>query len=90
MTWLRSTSSATTQGSQTWKNILNSLPLVLHWLAWSPGSGHSIILGKDVILGMGKDSILSKIWYFHSIKEMYISYIKLVEIFARARYARFG
>jgi len=60
MTWLRSASSVTSQGSQTWKNILNSLPLVLHWLDWSQGLGHSIILGKDVLLGMGKDSILSK------------------------------
>jgi hypothetical protein len=60
MTWLRSPSSATTQGSQTWKNILKSLHLVLHLLAWSLGSGHSIILGKDVIMGMGKYSILSE------------------------------
>jgi hypothetical protein len=28
-------------------------------VGWNPGTGHSIIIGKDVILGMGKDSILS-------------------------------
>jgi hypothetical protein len=58
--WLRSTTTVSAQGSQTWRNLLKSLHLVLHWLAWSPGSGHSIILGKDMILGMGKDSILSQ------------------------------
>jgi hypothetical protein len=59
-TWLRSASAVTTYGSQTWKNLINSLPLVLQWLAWNSGSGHSIVIGKDVILGMGKDSFLSK------------------------------
>jgi hypothetical protein len=58
--WLRSATTSTTQGSQTWRNLLKSLHIILHWLAWSPGSGHSIILGKDLILGMGKDSILSE------------------------------
>jgi hypothetical protein len=33
--------------------------LIVHWLAWKPGAGDSIIVGKDEILGMGKDSILS-------------------------------
>jgi hypothetical protein len=45
-------------GSQTWKNLLNSLPLIVHWLAWKPGVGDSIIVGKDKILGMEKDYIL--------------------------------
>jgi hypothetical protein len=58
--WLRSTLIATTQGSQTWRNLLKYLHLVLHWLAWSMRSRHSIILGKDLILGMGKYSILSE------------------------------
>jgi len=44
---------------QNWRNLIKFLYLVLHWLAWSPGSGHSIILGKEVIMGMEKDSILS-------------------------------
>jgi hypothetical protein len=38
---------------------LNTLPLIVHWLAWKPGSGDSIIVGKDELLGLGKDSILS-------------------------------
>jgi hypothetical protein len=59
-TWLRSASAGSTYGSQTWKNLINSLPLVLQWLAWNPGTGQSIVIGKDVILGMGKDSFLTK------------------------------
>jgi hypothetical protein len=57
--WLRSTSTRTLFGSQTWKNLTNTFSLVLHWLAWNPGIGHSIVIGRDVILGMGKDSLLS-------------------------------
>jgi ribonuclease HI len=38
---------------------LNALPLLLHWLAWKPGAGSSIITGKDEILGLGKRSFLS-------------------------------
>jgi hypothetical protein len=58
-TWLRSALPVSSFGSQTWKNLLNSLPLIVHWLAWKPGAGDSIITGKDEILGMGKDSFLS-------------------------------
>jgi hypothetical protein len=47
------------QGSQTWRTLQKSIPLLLHWIAWSPGSGHSIIIGKDLILGMGSKAFLS-------------------------------
>jgi hypothetical protein len=30
----------------------------MHWLAWKLGLGESIIVGKDELLGLGKDSIL--------------------------------
>jgi hypothetical protein len=59
-TWLRSVEPAHPFGSQTWKNLCNTLPIILHWLAWKPGSGHSIIVGKDVILGMGQEAFLSQ------------------------------
>jgi hypothetical protein len=32
----------------------------MHWLAWSPGSGHSILIGKDRVLGIGLSAILSE------------------------------
>jgi len=58
-TWLPSTMPVTSFGSQTWKNLLNTLPLIVHWLAWKPGADDSIIIGKDEILRMGKDYFLS-------------------------------
>jgi len=59
-TWLRSASTIMTYGSHTWKKLINSLPLLLQWIAWNLGLEHSILIGNDVILGMGKDSYLSK------------------------------
>jgi hypothetical protein len=58
--WLRTTSNNVSYGSQTWKNLLNSLSLILQWLAWNPGSGQSIVIGRDYILGLGKYSLLSE------------------------------
>jgi hypothetical protein len=41
--WFRSTDPSVHYGSQTWKNLINALPLLVHWLAWKPGFGVSII-----------------------------------------------
>jgi hypothetical protein len=57
--WLHSAEPLALNGSQTWKNLINALPLLVHWLAWKPGSGFSIITGKDMILGMDRGSFLS-------------------------------
>ena len=59
ISWLHSTDPSSHFGSQTWKNFLNALPLLVHWLAWKPGVGVSIMTGKDEFLGMGKGSFLS-------------------------------
>jgi hypothetical protein len=59
VTWLRSASTTTPAASQTWKNLLKDLHLLTHWLSWKPGSGHSIIIGMDSILGLGSSSFLS-------------------------------
>jgi hypothetical protein len=48
------------KGSQAWKYLLKSLHLLLHWIAWSLGNGHSILIRKDYILGMGQLAILSE------------------------------
>jgi hypothetical protein len=45
-TWFRTTTNRSISASQTWKNLLKSLHLITHWLSWSPGSGHSVIIGK--------------------------------------------
>jgi hypothetical protein len=57
--WLRTVIVVDVKGSQTWKHLLKSLYIVLHWLAWRPGSGHNILLGKDHILGMGEGVVLT-------------------------------
>jgi hypothetical protein len=67
-------------GSQTWRNLLNALPLIVHWLAWKPWSGDSIIMGKDEILGMGNASYLStelikhlndnKVYYLYQVRRV--------------------
>jgi hypothetical protein len=75
LTWLRSASSVTSYGSQTWKNLLNTLPVILQWLAWNPGSGHSILIGKDAIMGMGQDSILSQeLVHILNLKNVHLLY----------------
>jgi hypothetical protein len=51
--WLRTVPVNGALGSQTWKYLQKSLYILLHWLAWYPGSGTSIVIGKDQILGMG-------------------------------------
>jgi hypothetical protein len=78
-TWFRSSSSRMSTTSLTWKNLLKALPIITQWLSWSPGSGQSIIIGKDMILGWGPllsclpHSLLSY------IKETLHFYIRLVE-----------
>ena len=57
--WLRLVDSIHHTSSQTWKNLCNTLPIILRWLAWQPNIGHSIIVDKDMILGLGQDSLLS-------------------------------
>jgi hypothetical protein len=57
--WLRTVTVPSTRGSQVWKYLLKSVHILLHWIAWYPGSGDSILVGRDYILGMGVKSILS-------------------------------
>jgi hypothetical protein len=59
-TWFRSTTTKQPLASQTWKNLLKSLPLITHWLSWNPGNGHSVLIGQDKILGIGNSSLLSQ------------------------------
>jgi hypothetical protein len=58
--WLRTVDIKKEQGSQTWRYLLKYLPLLLNWMVWSPGNGHSILIRKDNILGMGSGALLSK------------------------------
>jgi exonuclease III len=57
--WLRSTTGRRIEGSHTWRNLLTTLPIILHWLSWKPGNGYQIEVGRDVMLGLGKLALLS-------------------------------
>jgi len=58
--WLIPASQNSTSTSQIWRNMKKTLPIIIHWLRWKPGDGHEIIVGRDMILGMGSSSFLSK------------------------------
>jgi hypothetical protein len=77
-TWLRSAASSPPGGSQTWKHLLKSLPVLLHWIAWLPGSGSAIEVGRDAILGMGKKALLSTqlLERLHSLGFYYLFQLK--------------
>jgi hypothetical protein len=51
--WIRTMDITKEKGSKVWKYLLNSLHLLLHWLASSPWTRHSILIGNDYILGIG-------------------------------------
>jgi ribonuclease HI len=57
--WLRTGSTLTRATSHTWRNLVKSAHWIQNWLCWMPGSGHSIVIGKDSITGLRSTSILS-------------------------------
>jgi hypothetical protein len=57
--WLRSHSFHQNASSRIWSGLLKVVHLITHWLSWNPGMGQLIALGKDRILGLGKNSFLS-------------------------------
>jgi hypothetical protein len=61
-----------------WKHLLKSLPVLLHWIAWLPGSGSAIEIGRDDILGMGKKALLSTrlLERLHNLGLFYLFQIK--------------
>jgi hypothetical protein len=60
VTWLRRPFVSTPKASNTWRSLLKYFHVVAHWIAWKPGSGMTIRLGEDTILGLGKRSFLSQ------------------------------
>jgi len=73
-TWLRFTSHRMTDASQIWKILLKSLHIITHWLSWKPGTGHSVLIGNDLILGLGNYSLLSKEILF-SLNKINVRYL---------------
>jgi hypothetical protein len=63
--WLRKQTVQLTRASSFWKGLVNSSPVIQHWLCWMPGEGREILLGRDVILGLGDRSLLSSAMRIH-------------------------
>jgi hypothetical protein len=57
--WIRKSSFNLQRASPFWKGLLVSSPVILHWLRWKPGAGCDILLGRDRILGLEEQSLLS-------------------------------
>jgi hypothetical protein len=57
--WMRSSSERPTSGSQTWKHLSKSLPIILQWISWNPSNGYLIEVGRDSLLGLGRHAMLS-------------------------------
>ena len=57
--WFRSHTFQQKANSRIWGGLMKSVHLITHWLSWNPGSGQLIALGKDMILGMGGNFLLS-------------------------------
>jgi hypothetical protein len=56
--WFQRPSHKQSVASRIWNSLTNNCFVVLHWLRWCPGSGLSVSLGRDRILGMANRSIL--------------------------------
>jgi hypothetical protein len=57
--WYRFAEAQPTYGSHLWKKLSASLPIILNWLAWDPGDGRLIEVGRDSILDLGNKAFLS-------------------------------
>jgi hypothetical protein len=59
LTWLRQPHFNRRVVSRIWSSLLRSLPIIMHWLCWKPGAGRLIALGRDAILNLGDNVMLS-------------------------------
>jgi hypothetical protein len=57
--WIRFAPERPTSGSQSWKHLSSTLPIILQWISWKPGNGCLIQVGRDCILGLGRKAMLS-------------------------------
>ena len=57
--WFRLENSCFEVSSSIWKNLQKSKPLLDHWLCWEVGIETSIQVGRDLLMGLGRCSILS-------------------------------
>ena len=63
--WLRMESIEQLDISNIWRALLKALPILKSWLAWKPGDGWSIRIGRDPIVGMAGILKLSEVLLDH-------------------------
>ena len=51
--------------SNVWRALLKAMPILKQWLAWRPGDGWRIRVGRDPILGMNGSFRLSDTLLIH-------------------------
>jgi hypothetical protein len=57
--WFCTGNISEVKGSHSWIYLIKSFHVLMHLIAWSPGSGHSILIDKYCVIGMGLSTILS-------------------------------
>jgi hypothetical protein len=57
--WFRMENQKKNVASRIWSSLIRTVHFITHWLAWWPGSGHKIDIGRDHILDIKENSILS-------------------------------
>jgi hypothetical protein len=58
--WFRSAKFEQSTHSRIWRNLLKTVNVINHWHSWLPGKGNKINIGKDFILGLRENSLLSQ------------------------------
>jgi hypothetical protein len=57
--WIRHYSHQNPTASKIWTSLRRVLPIINNWLSWLPGSGSQVNLGRDNIMDLGDNAILS-------------------------------
>jgi hypothetical protein len=63
--WLRKSSHQQQRASSFWNGMTRNIFVILHWLRWIPGSGNSISIGRELIIGLENRSLLSESLRLH-------------------------
>jgi hypothetical protein len=58
--WIRHYSHQNPTASKIWTSLRRALPVINNWLSWLPGSGSQVNLGRDKIMDLGDNAILSE------------------------------
>jgi hypothetical protein len=81
--WLSVETDIPRSTSYFWKNLLKAKRLITTWLCWHPGSGHTIDLDRDCILGMNASARLTPQLISH-LNTKHISFLSQIRASCRS------